>query len=198
MENGDEKITEQSPSPETSHRAPNRSPVAVGNEVSEAEKGAAARERIDNLTDQLKRALAETENARKRANAARAEGREQGVAVAIAALIPAFDALALGIETARTDPGCGDPRIAQHLEGLRHIRDVFETGLKALGVRIIAPKDTPFDPALHEALQMQETAETAPGQILILHRPGFALNQRLIRPAHVTVSASPAAEPEAG
>jgi molecular chaperone GrpE len=58
-------------------------------------------------------------------------------------------------------------------------------------VRTIAPENTPFDPALHEAMQTQETEKTKPGQVMVLHRPGFAIGQRLIRPARVTVSAAP-------
>lgn len=148
-------------------------------------------EEIDRLTDKWKRALADAENARKRADAARKEGREHGIAVAVEALAPALDALALGIEAARNSPDAEDPRIVAHLEGLRNIRATFETGLKALSVRTIAPENTAFDPALHEAMQMQETKEAAPGQVLVLHRPGFAIGQRLIRPARVTVSVAP-------
>ena len=143
---------------------------------------------ISRLTDKWKRALADAENARKRADASRAEGREHGIAVAVA---PALDALSLGIEAARTSPDAEDPKIVSHLEGLRNIRTAFETGLKALGVRTIAPENTPFDPALHEAMQTQETEKTKPGQVMVLHRPGFAIGQRLIRPARVTVSAAP-------
>ncbi|AUJ65603.1 nucleotide exchange factor GrpE (plasmid) [Aestuarium zhoushanense] len=146
---------------------------------------------IARLTDKWQRALADAENARKRADMSRAEGREHGIALAVEALAPVLDALSLGIEAARNSPDAEDPRIASHLEGLRKIRTAFETGLKALGVRTIAPVDTPFDPALHEAMQMQETDKAKPGQVVVLHRPGFAIGQRLIRPARVTVSAAP-------
>jgi len=149
------------------------------------------KDEIEFLTEKWKRALADAENARKRADASRAEGREHAIAVAVEALAPALDALSLGIEAARTSPNADDPRIVSHLEGLRNIRTAFETGLKALGVRTIAPEDTPFVPALHEAMQTQETDKTKPGQVMVLHRPGFAIGQRLIRPARVTVSAAP-------
>lgn len=143
------------------------------------------------LTDKWKRALAEAENARKRGDAARFDGREHGVALAVEALAPAYDDICLAIEAARASPDADNPLIAAHLEGLNRTKSAFDAGLKALGVREIAPKNTPFDPLLHEALQTQETDGTKPGVVLILHRPGFALGQRLIRPAHVTVSASP-------
>lgn len=168
----------------------------VAREVTESEAMPKADEtnpeaEILRLTDKWKRALADAENARKRADASRTEGREHGIAVAVEALAPALDALLLGIEAARTSPDAEDPRLVSHLEGLRNIRTAFETGLKALGVRTIAPENTPFDPALHEAMQTQETDKTKPGQVMVLHRPGFAIGQRLIRPARVTVSAAP-------
>jgi len=143
------------------------------------------------LTDKWKRALAEAENARKRADASRLEGSEHGISLAVDALAPAFDAVFLALETARKVPDEDNPWIKAHLEGLATVKTAFETGLKALGVRMIDPKDTSFDPELHEAIQMKETDETKPGNVLVLHRPGFAIGRRLIRPAHVTVSARP-------
>lgn len=146
---------------------------------------------IEVLTDKWKRALAEAENARKRANAAHQDGREHGVALAVAAFAPVFDDISLAIQAAHADPDADSPRIIALLQGLNSIKTAFEAGLKALGVREIAPINTPFDPVLHEATQLEETDKTKPGEVLVLHRPGFALGQRLIRPAHVTVSASP-------
>ena len=146
---------------------------------------------ISCLTDKWKRALADAENARKRAEVARTEGREHGIATAVEALAPALDALSLGIEAARNAPVASDPRIAAHLEGLRNIRAAFQTGLKALGVHTIAPEDVPFDPKQHAAMGTQESKDMRPGRVLVLHRPGFAIGNRLIRPARVTVSAAP-------
>ncbi len=129
------------------------------------EAKSAKREKIGRLTGKRKRALAAAENARKRTDAARVEGREHGIALAAESLDPALDALALGIEAARNDPDDEEPRFAAHLEGLRNTRGVFETGLKALGVCTIAPEKTAFDPALHEAMQMQKTGATrTPGR----------------------------------
>ena len=128
-----------------------------------------------------------------RADVARLDGREHGIALAVEALAPAFDAICLAIEVELecNSPDADNPRIKALLEGQDSIRRAFETGLKALGVSTIEPKDTPFDPELHEAMQLIETEKTKPGQVLVLHRPGFTLGRRLIRPAHVTVSTAP-------
>lgn len=146
---------------------------------------------LEQLTDKWKRALADAENARKRADMAQLDGRKHGVAMAVEALAPAYDDICMAIEAAKVSPDSDNPLIAAHLEGLNSAKSAFDAGLKALGVRAIAPENTPFDPGLHEAMQMQETDETMPGQVLVLHRRGFALGNRLIRPAHVTVSARP-------
>ena len=151
---------------------------------------------IAELTDKWKRALADAENARKRADAARMDGREHGVALAVEALAPAYDDICMAIEAAHASPDADTPQGSAQLEGLNRTKAAFETGLRALGVRQIAPKNTPFDPVLHEALQMEESDKTEPGQVLLLHRHGFAMGQRLIRPAHVTVSARPGTPPK--
>ncbi len=156
------------------------------------EHGAASRDdRIAELTHRWKRAMAEAENARKRAETARIEGRDHGIALAIEALSPGFDALALGIEAARSGPDAKDSRVARHLEGLERIRACFETAMKALDVRVIAPKDTAFDPAHHVAIDTRAKEDVEAGKVLVLHRPGYAVGRRLIRPARVTVSAAP-------
>ena len=152
---------------------------------------------LTDLTDKWKRALADAENARKRADRARIEGHDFGVAVAVEALAPTYDAICRAIEAAYNSPDAETPQIAAHVEGLKSIKSSFETGLKALGVRTIAPKNTPFDPKIHEAMQIKETDKAKAGEVLVLHRPGLALGRRLIRPAHVTVSASPGKPAEA-
>ena len=101
------------------------------------------------LTDKWKRALAEAENARKRADASRLEGSEHGISLAVDALAPAFDAVFLALETARKVSDADTPGIKAHLEGLATVKKAFETGFKALGVRMIAPDLSPkFPPAL--------------------------------------------------
>lgn len=166
----------------------------TGSQKQHTAEHAGTQAEIAELTDKWKRALADAENARKRADIARLDGLEHGTALAVEALAPALDALALGIEAAKAAPDTEDPRIKAHLEGLRNIRSAFETGLKALGVRTIVREDVPFDPKLHEAVGTQETDAATPGQVLVLHRPGYAIGERLIRPARVTVSAAPSSE----
>ena len=56
----------------------------------------------------------------------------------------------------------------------------------------IDPAGAAFDPAWHEAVMMQESAEAAPGTVLQVVQRGYQLNGRLLRPARVIVSRAPA------
>lgn len=113
------------------------------------------------------------------------------MALAVEAIAPAYDNICLAIEAEPANADANVLGIAAHPEGLYKTKSAFETGLKALGLRLISPKSTPFDPVVHEALRMEETDKTKPGEMRVLHPPGLAQDQPLIRPAHATVSASP-------
>jgi molecular chaperone GrpE len=56
--------------------------------------------------------------------------------------------------------------------------------------RVGAPGD-PFDPERHEAIAVQPSDELPDGTVLAVERSGFALGDRLIRPAQVVVARAP-------
>ncbi len=64
--------------------------------------------------------------------------------------------------------------------------------LKAIastGVRIIAPKpNDEFQPGQHEAIMQQAMEGVAKGNVAMLFQPGYALGERIIRPAKVGVA----------
>lgn len=61
--------------------------------------------------------------------------------------------------------------------------------LSRRGVRAIT-KVAHFDPAAHEAIStVPATEEHPPGTIVEMIRPGYRLNERLVRPARVVVAA---------
>jgi molecular chaperone GrpE len=71
----------------------------------------------------------------------------------------------------------------------RQLADV----LKKYGVSEVAAAGTPFDPQFHEAVMREESAKVPPGTVVQVLQRGYMLNDRLLRPAMVTVSAAPAA-----
>ena len=65
--------------------------------------------------------------------------------------------------------------------------------LRKYGVTEIPALGTPFDPQFHEAVMRRRPADVPPGTVLEVFQKGYVLNDRLLRPAMVKVSAVPAA-----
>lgn len=158
-------------------------------DVNDASKDDAVQEEITELKDRLLRALAEAENARKRAASARQEGEVAGKAEIISALTFALDNLERAVEAARQSAGDSDGILRQYADGIGHVRQEFRDALIKTGVDVIEPVGERFDPACHEAVATDHDAERPAGEIVAVVQQGYALGDRLIRPARVIVSA---------
>jgi len=64
------------------------------------------------------------------------------------------------------------------------------------GVEEVDALGKPFDPALHEAISQQESADVPEGQVLQQLRKGYKVRERLLRPATVIVARKPEAKAE--
>jgi molecular chaperone GrpE len=61
----------------------------------------------------------------------------------------------------------------------------------------VAPQGEKFNPDFHQAMATQPSSEVAPDHVLTVYQKGYTLNQRLLRPALVIVSA-PAPQGDGG
>src|SRR5205823_3967444 len=127
----------------------------VAHELPPAEESAPAsaelqklKEERDALLDRLARLQAEFDNYRKRAAREQAEFREYAVADAAKSFLPVLDSL----ERAREHAGDAEAR-----SGVELIERQFLDALSKLGVRPLEAKGQPFDPALHQAVEMVES-----------------------------------------
>jgi molecular chaperone GrpE len=57
-----------------------------------------------------------------------------------------------------------------------------------LGVEPIEAQGQPFDPNLHQAIQMVESNEVAENHVVNELQRGYRIKERLLRPAMVTVA----------
>ena len=57
-----------------------------------------------------------------------------------------------------------------------------------LGIEEIDPLNDKFDADKHQAMTMQPSADVEPNTVIAVMQKGYALNNRLIRPAMVMVS----------
>jgi molecular chaperone GrpE len=138
----------------------------------------------DTLIDRLARLQAEFENARKRTAREQQEFREYAVADAVKALLPTLDSFERALQTGSTEK-------SEFRSGVELIYKQLQDSLQKLGLRAIPAKGEPFDPHLHEAIEMVETSDAADHQILEELQRGYKLKDRLLRPSMVKVARNP-------
>ena len=137
----------------------------------------------DELRDRLARAQAEFDNARKRTIKEQQEYREYAVADAVKSLLPAMDSLERALEV-KSDA-------AELRSGVELIYKQLLAALSKLAVNPIVAKGEPFDPRLHEAIEMVETDEVPDHQVIEELQRGYKFKDRLLRPAMVKVAKNP-------
>lgn len=150
---------------------------------------AEAQARIEEQRDAWMRALAETENVRKRAQADIAAAHKFAVERFVESLLPVCDSLEAALGSAEASPESLRSGIELTLKQLRAALE------KAHVSEIVPAAGERFDPHRHQAISMVE-ADAEPNSVIAVMQKGYSLHERVIRPALVTV-AKPAMEPEA-
>jgi molecular chaperone GrpE len=167
--------------------APAASPAAgdppEGNGPVAADAVAAER---DQLRDQLLRTAADFDNFRKRARREMEDAKARGKDDAIKEVLPVFDNLERAVAAAE-----GAQAISSVIEGVKMVLKLFEDTAERMGLKRIKALGERFDPAVHEAIQQQETDAHAPGTILAEVVPGYMFGPRLLRAAMVVVARKP-------
>ena len=137
----------------------------------------------DELKDSLLRAQADFQNFKRRNQTARADGYEDGVREAIAAMLPAIDNLERAIDAAeKTD----DESAKALADGVSMTLNTLFESLKRFGFEEVPALGEDFDPEKHNAV-MRETGDD-PGKVLEVFQKGYKVKDKIIRYAMVKVS----------
>ena len=168
-------------------------PAADAQELAQESQGGVSRqeyERVsqerDTLLDRLARLQAEFENYRKRNAREQAEFREYAVADAVKTFLPILDNFDLALRSQKSDSV--DPALRS---GIELIRKQMDDVLSRLGVQVIPAQGSTFDPRVHEAIEMVESADHADHEVIDELQRGYKLKERLLRPAMVRVATNP-------
>jgi molecular chaperone GrpE len=151
-------------------------PAEVG-APSEVEKLKAER---DALLDRLARLQAEFDNARKRAVREQQEFREFAAADVIKSFLPILDSFERALKAAADS--------TEFRNGIELIYRQFQDALQKIGVQPIVSVGQPFDPRIHEAVEMVDTTEVPDHHVLDELQRGYKYKDRLLRAAMVRVA----------
>jgi len=146
-----------------------------------------ARAQADEHWDKVVRAQAEMDNLKKRHQRELEQAHKFGLEKFVAELLGVWDSLELGYNAAKESQD-----IEKLLEGTELTLKMLKDAMAKFGVEQIDPQGQPFDPEQHQAMQVVERDDVAPNTVVEVIQKGYSLNGRLVRPALVMVSKSPA------
>lgn len=171
-------------------------PVAAGETVAEGEEQAVentveelalmleeARNKAAENWEHVLRVQAELENSRRRAQRDVENAHKFALEKFAAELLPVKDSLEMGLEAASGE----DANIEKLREGTELTLKMLGNAMEKFGIKEVNPVGEPFNPELHQAMTMQESAEHQPNTVTAVMQKGYLLNDRLIRPAMVVV-----------
>lgn len=158
----------------------------------------ALQEEVAGLKDRLMRAVAETENVRKRAERERDAAAKYGIAGFARDIVAVADNFARAIK-AVPDAAREDESVRTLIDGVEMIERELQQALERNGVKRIDPKDEAFDPNFHQAVAEIPANDKTPGTVAEVVQAGYVIDDRLIRPAMVVVAGAAKSEkPEPG
>lgn len=157
-------------------------PVSIEAEVEDL------RAERDALQDKFMRALADAENARKRAQKDRMEAENYGGSKFARDMLPVFDNMKRAVESVTDEQKQAAAALIEGVElTMRELLNVFNKH----GIRVIDPQvGDKFDPQHHEAMFEAPVPGTKAGEIIQVSAQGFMLHDRILRPAQVGVSSN--------
>ena len=144
-----------------------------------------ARNKADEHWNQVLRSNAELENTRRRARQDVENAHKFALEKFALELLPVKDSLEMGLAAVNPDEG---DATAQLKEGTELTLKMLTTAMEKFGIETMGVEGETFNPEIHQAMSMMESADHAPNTVMAVMQKGYQLNDRLIRPAMVVVS----------
>ena len=149
--------------------------------------------------DKLLRALAETENVRRRAQRERQDAEKYGISRFAEGLLSVADNLRRALDSL-PERDAKDDRTRGLLEGVAATERELLAAFERNGLKRIDAMGERFDHNFHQAVFEAENTGRPAGTIVEVLQPGYVLHDRLLRPAMVGVAkgGAPAADAPEG
>jgi molecular chaperone GrpE len=135
--------------------------------------------KLEQQREQMLRALADTENVRKRLQSEAANAQKYALENFAKGLLPVLDSLEAAVKAA-------------DVSGIEAIVRQMKAALEKASIREIVPaRGERFDPHREQAMAAVEAADAEPNTIVGVMQKGYLLHDRVLRPALVTVARPP-------
>lgn len=155
---------------------------AAKKQAKQDKKADAAKERIAELEDRVKRQLAEFENFRNRTDKEKQAMFETGAKSVIEKILPVIDNFERGLATVPEDQ-LNDPFV----DGMNKVYKQMMTELENIGVKPIEAVGCEFDPNLHNAVMQVENEELESGTVAQELQKGYTYRDSVVRHSMVSV-----------
>ena len=178
------------PNPEDTpfEQPPQNSDAAQIYEPNPHERIAELESQIEVLKREKLMALAEAENAAKRADRRIADNSKYAVSNIAKALLQVADNLGRALLAAPAEARVANDTLKNLATGVELTEKELISVLENQGVRKINALNQAFDANLHNAIQEVENASVPAGTIVQVFQEGYMMHDRLLRPAMVVVA----------
>lgn len=171
-----EKQPENIP-PETEAPAPDAAAVAI----------AALKQEVDGLKDKLLRAVAETDNVRKRGQRDVEETSKYAVTGLARDLVSVAENLQRAVESLPPEQRAGNPALKSLGDGVEMTLKELLGAFERHNIRRITPLGEKFDHNYHQAVLQVENPDEPAGTVVQVLQAGYVIHDRLLKPAMVGV-----------
>jgi molecular chaperone GrpE len=138
--------------------------------------------------DQFLRAVAETENVRRRLEKEKEEIAKYAITKFAKDILTVGDNFERAIAAVPKGAVEADPALKSLVDGVTLAERDFKTALERHGVRVVDPAGQPFNPHHHQAVMEQDDPTVPSGTVLQVYQVGYMIDDRNLRPAMVVVS----------
>ncbi|MBX9446500.1 nucleotide exchange factor GrpE [Dickeya chrysanthemi] len=130
------------------------------------------------------RARAEMENVRRRAELDVEKAHKFALEKFAGEMLPVIDNLERALEMADKS----NEALSGMIEGVELTLKAMLSAVSKFGIEVVAEVNVPFNPEIHQAMTLIESADHEPNHVMMVMQKGYTLNGRLLRPAMVAVS----------
>jgi molecular chaperone GrpE len=134
--------------------------------------------------DSLLRAKAEMENVRRRSEQDVEKAHKFALEKFSGDLLPVIDNLERALDLADKN----NPELVAMIEGIELTLKSLLDAVRKYGIEVVGELNVPFNPDVHQAMSLMESADHQPNHVMMVMQKGYTLNGRLLRPAMVAVS----------